>query len=138
MALSLSIYIYTHVYVTTIIPGVLVYEVMQGFYHPQYEATPSSHNAWYVTSLDSDHQVQQTPKGWNFQLFGVYCCKHVFYRPKVHSCRSLEGRSTGMDAWRSFSKISCLVRGPRDHIKTRILEIMISGIPLLLGLGTRM
>ena len=29
-------------------------------------------------------------------------------------------------------------RGPRDHINTRILQNMISGIPLILGLGARM
>ena len=29
-------------------------------------------------------------------------------------------------------------RGPKDHINIRILQTMISGIPLILGLGTRM
>ena len=28
-------------------------------------------------------------------------------------------------------------RAPRDHIKMRILQSMVSGIPLILGLGTR-
>ena len=31
-----------------------------------------------------------------------------------------------------------LIRGPKDHINIRILQTMISGIPLVLGLGTRM
>ena len=30
------------------------------------------------------------------------------------------------------------IRGPRDHINRRILQTMISGILLVLGLGTRM
>ena len=30
------------------------------------------------------------------------------------------------------------VRGPKDHINIRILQTMISGIPLILSLGTRM
>ena len=29
-------------------------------------------------------------------------------------------------------------KAPKDHINIRILQIMISGIPLILGLGTRM
>ena len=31
-----------------------------------------------------------------------------------------------------------VIRGPKDHINIRILQTMISGIPLMLGLGTRM
>ena len=30
------------------------------------------------------------------------------------------------------------IRGPKDHTNIRILEAMISGIPLMLGLRTRM
>ena len=32
----------------------------------------------------------------------------------------------------------CIDRGPKDYINIRILQTMISGIPLILGLGTRM
>ena len=30
------------------------------------------------------------------------------------------------------------IRGPKDHIDLGILQTMISGLPLMLGLGTRM
>ena len=34
--------------------------------------------------------------------------------------------------------LSLKLRGPKDHISTRVLQNMISGIPLILSLGTRM
>ena len=37
-----------------------------------------------------------------------------------------------MNPWRS------LTTGPKDHLKIRILQTMVSGIPLVLGLKTRM
>ena len=38
---------------------------------------------------------------------------------------------------RILDTAATLSRGPTDHINTRILQTMVSGIPLLLGLGTR-
>ena len=35
-------------------------------------------------------------------------------------------------------KLALDFRDPNDHINTRILQTMISGIPLIVGLGTRM
>ena len=37
----------------------------------------------------------------------------------------------------SFRRRNRSLNGPRDHINIRILQITVSGIPLVLGLGTR-
>ena len=39
---------------------------------------------------------------------------------------------------RHTDRFSQRLGAPKDHINTRILETMVSGIPLILGLGTRM
>ena len=56
---------------------------------------------------------------------------HLFHRTAPAA------RPSGLQLCQAFKGLG-LGRGPKDHISIRILQKMVSGMPLMLGLGARM
>ena len=80
-------------------------------------------------------------------LIRVYMHLHVYITHKIceESCTTYAKQrqdprdsSTKSSQWLQTSQSPTRLRGPTGHINIRILPTMVSGIPIILGLGTGM
>ena len=55
---------------------------------------------------------------------------------QIETGKTLEGPGVDILLFASSSDLPSKARDPKDHMNIRILQPMISGIPLILGLGT--
>ena len=56
-------------------------------------------------------------------------------RGNLHDSRPISGIVGPYEEWTRGSTSGFYLRAPKDHIKTRMLPTMVSGSPLVLGLG---